>query len=476
MPIDRPRKVSLRDKETMAEMKERAENAIHRWICNRPTFLFWRDSEYAYFTPFQFGLFLGMGRKHGKDLKSVAKALSQTNVCKFNSATVSFECDDDGDRPGFTVELTHDHEWLDLVREVFKLRGIPETPNLLSQDGQKLLKWIQKDVERADWNSCATIGRQAELSGTSWTVDRIKAHLEEIKRKEEPGLICEVDDKYFKVHIGAVELPASSFGPLNPDFQLPSDDKHGHRELESFADRVRLTVESAELPEGNRVLRLFQIQTRKDVARCIAPNEEGSLRVYNICDFLRNVRIHPGVAVGFSFQDPNPWFVDLQPRQDWDWSKIQADLLKKREEPRLEDKYGLGAEAAAFLRWIESLDEGECLRNLSPAVEDHLKTRIGLSFKEYGDNLPVYVQMLIDEINLKTEFDLKIQPWRHYGRDHTRILINRRQPDLGHIVRDIRIYAMDQGVPLSKEVVESEVATLIDEARTGGGMNHATEQ
>ena len=450
----------------MGKLKELAENAILNWICNRPKFIFWRHSEHEYFTPFQLGFFLGMGRKHGKDLKSVAKALTRIQPCAFKSAQIEFSCDDDGDRPGFAIRLNHAFEWEDLALEAFAAKGAKTTPSLLSEDGQKLLTWIRKDGERSEWNSSATIGRQSEMSGTSWTPDRIKSHLDEIQRKEEPGLIYEEDDKCFKIQVELRKPPAPFVGPINPDFQLASVDDFGHRELHEFADKVRRVIETTTFPENGSVVRLYQIQSRKDVVRFIAPNPKGSFNTYHICDFLRSVRLHPGITLGFSFKNPDPWFVDMQPKQGWDWPTIQEELARKRREPRLEEKYGLGDESAALLRWIESLDESECLRNLTPAVEDHFKKRIGLSSKDYKENLPVYIQMLIDEINQKTEYDLKIQPWRHYNSETTRILINKQRPELDCIVRDIQIHALDQGIHLSCESVRACIARLIEKSIT----------
>lgn len=196
------------------------------------------------------------------------------------------------------------------------------------------------------------------------------------------------------------------------------------------------------------------------------PNDKGSFNVHDVCSFLRHVRLHKGVALGFSFQDPDPWTVYLRPKSDWTWQQIQDALEDLDQLPSLEERFGLGSVAAALLQWIESLDQSEWYRNLTPSVEDHLKTRIGLKPDCNRENLPVLVQMLIDEINEKTDYHLRIQIWKVYDRNSTRILVNQRTSDLDRIIREIQCFALKTDkVLMRQEVIDAGIRN--DTPKTG---------
>ena len=116
----------------------------------------------------------------------------------------------------------------------------------------------------------------------------------------------------------------------------------------------------------------------------------------------------------YDFDDgSDAWHLRVLPRENWqDTLKAIEDLRSK---PTLKQRYGLNSHSAKLLEWIKGLTEKEFLQEWTPVVEDALEKEIGIKCPWNDRNFSAYIQLLIDEINDKTPYDLKIQPWKDYS-------------------------------------------------------------
>lgn len=89
-------------------------------------------------------------------------------------------------------------------------------------------------------------------------------------------------------------------------------------------------------------------------------------------------------------------------------TRVAQDVLKAIEEemrgPTLEARYGLLPDAARLLEWLERLDPKRLQGAWTPPVEDCNTREIGLQQTGGEENLPFYLQILVDEINEKTPY------------------------------------------------------------------------
>jgi hypothetical protein len=77
--------------------------------------------------------------------------------------------------------------------------------------------------------------------------------------------------------------------------------------------------------------------------------------------------------------------------------------------------------------------------------------------------------VLAEEINEKTEFNLRAIPWHRRGREFTRILVKKKKTDLDGIVQTIQILGLGRRRLLDCENVRATVQALIE---AGDGRRH----
>ena len=93
---------------------------------------------------------------------------------------------------------------------------------------------------------------------------------------------------------------------------------------------------------------------------------------------------------------------------------FRACLKQKEAELSAGENYGLSDDAAALFQWISDLRPDQYLGNLTPIVEECLERDIGLKPSWPEKNIAAYFEMLVEEINEKTDFDLRVQPRQRY--------------------------------------------------------------
>ena len=163
----------------------------------------------------------------------------------------------------------------------------------------------------------------------------------------------------------------------------------------------------------------------------------------------------------YRFEDGEPWLVVCQLKPPATWKEIKAKLAAKASEIPLEKKYGLSADSRALLQWILDLRNDEYLLGMTPPVEDHLEQGIGIEAKLGEENVKAYTELLVEEINEKTEFSLRVIGWHHYSKDLTRVLVKKNQADLEEVVRAVQVFGLSRNRLLYGDTVRAMINGLI---------------
>jgi len=74
-----------------------------------------------------------------------------------------------------------------------------------------------------------------------------------------------------------------------------------------------------------------------------------------------------------------------------------------------------------------------------------------------------YLELLIEELNENTEFNLRAIAWQHHGKTATRILINRKKTDLDKIVRAVQLFGLRHDRLLNGDQVRTAINGLMSQ-------------
>ena len=100
---------------------------------------------------------------------------------------------------------------------------------------------------------------------------------------------------------------------------------------------------------------------------------------------------------------------------------------------------------------------------MTPLVEKRMETEIGFQNEFKDENFRAYLELLLEEINEKTEFNLRAINWRHYSDVSTRILVKRKETDITDVIRSIQVLGLKKEQLLSTEKVKAALAGLLAE-------------
>jgi hypothetical protein len=162
----------------------------------------------------------------------------------------------------------------------------------------------------------------------------------------------------------------------------------------------------------------------------------------------------------YDFREQAPvWHFGLLPTTTW------AEALKMIEDeatgPTLEQRYGISADAARLLDWLQHLSPKRLQSGWSPNVEDSNSREIGLKPIGGSESFPFYLRILLDEINERTPFVLTAFSWSEYSRQKTRLKLVAKPSDVDAVVRQIQWLGLKQGRMLDAAVVQGVVSKLI---------------
>lgn len=216
-------------------------------------------------------------------------------------------------------------------------------------------------------------------------------------------------------------------------------------------------------PSGCEPVYIYWIDTARKLARVFPELSRSgySSGGSDLTEFFESLRVIPEVVAEFDFEDSSDaWYLRVLPEKSW--KKSLKAIEDQRRKPTLQEHYGLKTHSAKLLEWIEGLTKEELLEEWTPVVEDALKKEIGIACPWDNRNFPAYIQLLIDEINDKTPYDLKIQPWKDYTDWKTRIRVREKESEESKIIRQIQFYGLQQGKFLEKQRVKELLTQLLD--------------
>jgi hypothetical protein len=95
-------------------------------------------------------------------------------------------------------------------------------------------------------------------------------------------------------------------------------------------------------------------------------------------------------------------------------------------------------------------------------VEEARERWIRISCPWSKENFPAYLQMLLDEINESSDYQLTLQPWHQHGRLKSRIRVERKRSSVEEVVNQIQSLALGRGVLLNAQLASDAIKELVE--------------
>jgi hypothetical protein len=423
---------------------------------------FWRESISRELYPGNLAVWLGVGAAEStleRAVKDVRKEYSTFRV----------EVKDERDRYGqqylrIKIVLREGCEWRSAWEEAWACSKNPN-PHCLSNNALRLYLWAKGPKNTGELTERRKIGAQARLRRT---YDDIEDHLREIRLKADADVQWEKKGEMwrerFRVWFEQKEIIFYHYGPINPALGLDLR-TFGHAELERFKEWLHEEVMRPGFPEERETIGIFDIRDRKTLKAVFSRLPEACGIFAPDPDFFGALRLVKGVVIAHEFANGmGPWIVTCRPEEGVTWSAIKETLVARAREIPLERRYTLGADSRALLKWILDLRSDEYLLGMTPPVEDHLERDIGLRTEVGEENVKACVELLLEEINEQTEFNLRAISWQHYSKEQTRILVRKKRSGFEEIVRAVQVWGLARGKLLEWESVKAALGSLVGQA------------
>lgn len=458
----KPKVVRLADKDLIDQIADAARAAIATWLREKSSFVFWHPFEQLAQSEYQWLRFLGFGRRDQLDPASVVKVLVRESPFRFKRFEASWTSDGRY-HPTLVVKLKPGAEWTMVQDEIWDGQNRP--PGGLSEPAAKLLSWARQADHQDRWFDKSAIGRQAELRGTSWTVEFLKGYFEEIKTKVAAEMRIEEREGDIRIKFGQAVTPPPApieHGPLNP--VMPCDFKKViFAELQKFQNVLHDWILATDLPADRNPLVIWRFHDRATLLKCFPDWETRNLSISDLAQFFSEVGIDHGILWGYSFKDPEPWCYYCVPKEGTTWETVKAEIRAARSGPSLAERYGISPEAASMLRWFMGLRAKEWENAMTPMVEEHLEKRIGLARDYSKENFGARLTLLAEELTDKTEWRVRVQPWQGgwHGQGH-RLVVRRKETDMERVVREVQVLGLRSGKFLPQDRVQQSLLSLLD--------------
>jgi hypothetical protein len=258
-----------------------------------------------------------------------------------------------------------------------------------------------------------------------------------------------------------IESTVSDFGPV-PVAVNSIFDTHLDRFSKQDLDDARATIYKNLIdlnPTGSEPIYVLTISSRHELQRCFP--HVSSRRSNVLVEFFSAISFNKTLRRGYDFREKVPvWTVTLVPVDNWPTTlaAIREDLAR----PGLQERFGLTDEAAKLLEWVENLpDDKKMLNRVTPIVEDAATKFIGIKCPWSQENAPVYLQLLVDEINERTNYNLTVHPWRDFGQVKSRIVIKYKATAIEGVVSQLRQIAALRGKLVDDKQLHAAVQSLI---------------
>ena len=295
----------------------------------------------------------------------------------------------------------------------------------------------------------------------------MEEHVEEIRIKADPTIRMETKGGFSNQQVRIWFEKESSrnydHGPLNPILDLNLRTVK-HVDLEKLRTWFYQEIQKPGFPNGTETVCVFDIHNRKTLQSAWKYYADDVGRHGVMAKFFETVRLRPEIKLSFSFEDgAGPWLVTCRPKPNFTWNDIKERLAEDARAIPLEKRYSLSADAQALLRWILELRPDDFLAGMTPVVEERLGVEIGFKTDWIDQNTRIYLELLVEEINEKTEFKLRTLDWWGYPREATRILVKRKETDIHEVIRSIQVLGLKQNKLLSAEKVKAALIGLLAE-------------
>lgn len=456
-------------KASLSELRERAENFILGLIRKTPAFDFWKTELWENLDNSRVRRALSMSKDDDRSCYEILEAAIE----KINRRSRSFRVSLDG-QSGYlssvTIALLKGKEWDDVCEEVWP--GCESNnPRRITEPAIKLLSWASEHGSPDDWVNERTLSWRAGLHGQR---DCVGKYLKELRKKIGPSFCYESrgqrwnreNPTEYKVWlVGEVSLdgpvPKVSVPErLNPVFKGRLE--HVTKDvLDCWRDLIHNHLFDLR-PTGKKPVNLVWINDRAELERMFPCHPFGRHSDgQNIAKFISEIRVHPEIQIGYDFRrDSDVWFARAAPVNTWE-STLQA-LQDLRNQPSLEERYGISQEAAKLLGWSEGLRDKDYLCKWTPVVEDELDNKIGLTCPWDKANFTAYLSELINELNEKTPYELALQPWKSYSDWKTRIRVGRKKSEESVLIQQIHFWALNRGKTLLEDQIRESIVGLLE--------------
>ena len=426
--------VPAKPRPSMIDQKPRAEEFLLDAIRRKPVFPFTRIESRLSLHAQTARRRLGLPRDDKDDLMPIfSKAAEGVNK---RVQTFSVELDDGqwhSSDKYFSVRLKTGHEWPDVVKESWTGVDSPN-PYLLTEIGSRLLERIRSGQLASGFTEASAISIKIGLGRYENSLER---YLLEIDAKSPLDLQWEEQRSghygpvSYRIWIGDTEKQKDKPRGVNPQFEVDLK-RFGKAEIDAARKMLHeLVVQIA--PTGTEPLYILAISTRQHMADCFPRSE--TVDCHALVSFFGALTFNDSLRRGYNFHsDADQWSFVLKPKAHWATSiaAIQDELTQ----PTLEARYGLSTEAARLLRWVQTIQPDQMLGCFTPNIEDQRERGIGIASPWGNDNFPAYLQMLVEELNEKTHYDLRLQPWKEYSATKTRLKVATKICDLDDVLEN----------------------------------------
>lgn len=453
---------------TTAELTDRAQTFLLDLVKEAPGKSFWEHRTLTFMDNQKDRKVLGMA----KDDERSRLEIFQKAAEKVNQRARSFEVSVDGKDyrrtvRTITVSLKGESEWNEVFDELF--RDCPDqNPRQLTAPARKLLGWLQKHGSPGVWRSERALSEEAELEGSQ---ESIGVYLQELRRKL--GLIVHMDSRkaveggrefleyraWLDSNLSAVS--AENLSPVSMNRVFSSSlGRLSKRDVDEWRASILDYILTME-PTGTAPVYLLWISSRRELRR-LFPSHNTDITSYGreIAELVSELRLPDTVKLGYDFRGSYHWMARVVPEIDWETT---LPVLKElRDQPTLRDRYGLSEDAGRLLEWIEEIPAEKRIGEWTPIVEEEMDRKIGIKCPWDQENIPAYIQFLLDEINQKTGYDLGIQPWKSFSRLQTRIRVRKKRSEEAMVIQSIQLLGLQNGKMLPEEIVRDLLRELME--------------
>jgi hypothetical protein len=362
------------------------------------------------------------------------------------------------------IILKDGYEWDDVIKDAWA--GFEsENPWFLTDNALKVLKWIKSPKNTGDFVLENRIGSQASLLGTG-SYSRIGSYVKEICLKTPHHIKMEKTGgwhgSYKLTLMDKKKEDVAQTASDNPIFPYRMEKKEPNAS-QAYTRMIEDFVLKGDFDDDAECCILFEIHSRAELVRALpAVAADAKQTPYELKQFLGDLRLPRGLRPAATLDDEAGvgWLLGAGPEKGWTWERVKESIMEIRDRKDPCETYGLSRKAGKILNWIWSLHDNEIKMGMTPCVENAARDQIGIEKLDYDQNSKVILQFLIEEINEKTPYALRMIPWHEYPRGQHRILIRKKENQDDVIIRMIQIRGLEKNVALSASVVEKAIQDL----------------